>query len=104
MAFINNCSLVIFKDSTITYNIVDPYYKKFESFSITLGEDAKFVSIFADPKASLNSGKLYVASSNGFFVIDLANKILYDNYTLSIKGRANELLTQESIVDITVGV
>jgi len=104
VAFINGCSLLILKNIVNDYDIVDPFYKKFKSFTIILGDNSNFIAIVADRNASLNSGKLSLASSNGFFVIDLTNKILYDNYTLSIKGRANEMLAQEPITDVATGV
>ena len=96
-------SLLILQNYEQEYNIIDPNYKRYESYSLTLGDNAYYLAVWADPSAGLNNGKLHVATTDGLFIIDLTKKALYDRYTQTIKGRANETLISNDIEDITIG-
>ena len=69
---------------------------------ILFGSSNNFSSIWADPKASMSSGKMYVASFDAFSVINLKDKSIYDVYTKEISGRAGEKLSSNNIVDVNV--
>lgn len=80
------------------FNFRAPY----NSYYILAGASNNFTSIWADANTGLTSGKLYIASNTGFSIVDLSNNILYDAYTQTIKGRGNETLSSNDIVDINV--
>jgi hypothetical protein len=59
--------------------------------------------VWADiSNAGLGAGKFYVSSSDGFSVVNLEDNSLYDAYTQTRKGRGNETLSSNYIVDINV--
>ena len=75
------------------------------SHSVLAGTSNIFTAIWADPTASRTTGKLYVTSyGNGaaFSILDLKLRLLYDRYTTSVKGRANEVLLQDDPKDIII--
>lgn len=75
------------------------------SFKVLAGQSNIFTAIWASPTASRTSGKLYVASQGtdpAFSILDLDVKILYDRYTTTTKGRANQALKQEDPKDIVI--
>lgn len=106
MSFITG-KLIILKNNTPIFNIIDysPVVEPelFISYSLTLGDNANYVGIWADPLAGLHSGKFHLSTQDSLFIIDLKDKVLYDRYTQTIKGRANEFLEQDNIIDFTVG-
>ena len=102
MAFYTG-ELHILEDIIKVFNIRDYDYKKFKTYSLTLSDNAYYLAVWADSSAGVNSGKLQIATQDGFFVIDLEKKALYDRYTQTIKGRANETLISDDIEDITGG-
>ena len=68
-------------------------------------QNKNFTSIWVDPTANINTGKVYASTSGdgaSFFIIDLLNKVLYSTYTINNKGAFGESLDQENIVDINV--
>jgi len=71
-------------------------------YNIIMGTNNDFTAIWADLNSSINVGKVYVASSSTFSIVDLKNKKLTDYYTTTFGGRANETLTQDDIKDINV--
>lgn len=105
MAFITG-KLIILKNNTPIFNIIDhtPVIEPelFISYTLTLGDTSNYVGIWAGPLASLNNGKFHLSTQDGLFIIDLKDKVLYDRYTQTIKGRANEFLEQDNIIDFTV--
>ena len=60
-------------------------------------------SIWADLSAGPNSGKFYAASSSTLNIVDIENRYLYDWYTQTHIGRAEESLDSNNIVDINKG-
>lgn len=63
-----------------------------------------FLSLVADKDASRNNGKIYFAADDGFYVIDLENKVLHDKITKTqSKVSVDDKLEQENIVDLNVG-
>jgi hypothetical protein len=56
-------------------------------------------SIWADPTASLSSGKMYVGGLGYFNVIKLDNQSVYDWYSSIHAGRGNETLVETDIID-----
>lgn len=76
-----------------------------EARRILAGQSNNMVAIWASSTASRTSGKMYVISTGSgaaLSVVDLDNLNLYDRYTISTKGRAGVVLTQEDPVDIVV--
>ena len=75
-------------------------------FNIIGGHSNNFVSIWADEHASRTSAKMYVASTGSgasLSIVDLSDKILVDNYTISVVGAFGESLDKEDISDINIG-
>lgn len=104
MAFTTG-GLLILRDYKRTFNIIDTEHTPSVQHiihPITFGDNANYVAVCADTFAGLHSGKVYLTTSDGFFVIDLCNKELIDAYTTSIKGRANKVLKQGDIIDFNV--
>jgi len=80
------------------FNFVSPFF----TYSILAGVTNEFVAIWADPDASLTSGKFYAATADAMSVVNTADNSLYDAYSKNLPGRANEVLTSNDIVDINV--
>ena len=80
----------------------DIYNTTGSGYSIVPGLSSNFTAVWADENSSLSSGKLYVASEDAFTIIDLETKTVYDRYTQELKGRGNEVLDTDGIIDINV--
>ena len=75
------------------------------AFYILAGTSNTFSAVWATPMASRTSGKLYITSYGdgaAFNVLDLGVKLIYDRYTTSVKGRANQVLKQNYPEDVVV--
>lgn len=73
---------------------------------ILAGTSSRYIAVWADPTASIDSGMFYVATTgNGaaFSVVDSTYSILKDSYTIVEEGLFEEPLEREDIVDINVG-
>jgi len=76
------------------------------AITILAGSSNLMTAVWAEPGASRTSGKMHITSYGtgaAFSVLDLSAKILYDRYTITVKGRANETLEQEDTKDLVVG-
>lgn len=72
-------------------------------YSVLKGVLNYFSSIWADPDAGLDTGKMYVASQGtgaAFSIVDLSLNTVVDYYTTTHIGAANEALIAEDIVDL----
>ena len=73
------------------------------SFYILAGSTSNFVAIWAEPDASLANGRFQVASNGtgaALSIVSLDTDTLYDYYTTTVSGRANEALESENIIDL----
>jgi len=61
-----------------------------------------FSSIWSDSTSSSGTGKMYIGSQGNFQVINLSDQTIYDWYSETQKGRGNETLDNNDIVDINV--
>lgn len=76
------------------------------SFQFLAGTSNIMTAIWADLNAGREVGKVYITSYGegaAFSIVNLNTKILYDSYTLTVKGRAGVTLEQEDIKDINIG-
>ena len=75
-------------------------------YDILMDSNVNFLtSVWAEPDASMDHSKFYVASSGTgarFSVVDLSNKVLYDSYSITEAGLLNDTLDYEDIVDINI--
>jgi len=74
--------------------------------NVLAGNSNVITAIWAEPDAGRSSGKMHVTSYGegaAFSILDLKTKILYDRYTVTVKGRANETLKQEDPKDLVGG-
>ena len=72
-------------------------------FYILAGASSNFVAIWAEPDASLTNGRFQVASRGvgaALSIVDLSTDTLYDYYTTTVSGRANEALESDNIIDL----
>ena len=75
-------------------------------YRILKGTSTEFVAIWAEPDASQTNGRFQAASTGAgaaLSVIDIINittSTLYDYYTTTASGRANEALESENIIDL----
>jgi len=76
------------------------FYTPVITYDVLAGTSNNFTAIWADPDANLSTGKIYIASSAAFSIID--NTLLVDYYTTTFGGRANETLIQNDIKDINI--
>lgn len=81
-----------------SFNFSVPY----TMYGILLGSNNNFTSIWADGNSARAQGKMYIANGDAFTIIDLATKTVYDRYTQELRGRGNETLNTDGIVDINV--
>lgn len=73
-----------------------------EIYSILKGPTNDFIAIWTDADAGLNNGKMYIASEGYLTIIDLSDNSVFDWYSESRVGRANESLENSDIIDINV--
>ncbi len=69
-------------------------------YYVLAGTSNNFTAIWADSTTSLSTGKIYIASSAVFSIVDSA--VLVDYYTTTHSGGANEALDQNDIIDINI--
>ncbi len=69
-----------------------------EIYNILAGTSNHFTSVWA------YDGKMYVASSDAFSVVNLASGALIDCYTQTFGGNNNETLIGDDIVDINANM
>lgn len=74
-----------------------------EVYNILKSLTNNFTAVWADPSATLESGRFYVSSSSSFSVVDADNPSIYDWYTQTHEGRGNEALDSNDSVDINIG-
>ena len=67
-------------------------------FNILAGTSNNFTSVWA------YDGKMYVASSDAFSVINLETNALIDYYTQTDGGNNNETLISDDIIDINANM
>lgn len=108
-----NTDNVIFAATSSGIYVIDEYdlnYNKYDIESNTVsgtinllkGDSNNFVAIWAAADAGLSNGKFYAASRSALNIIDLENQEVYDYYTQTYGGRAQEILTSDDIEDINV--
>jgi hypothetical protein len=74
-------------------------------YYVLAGTSNIFTSIWADPDASMTNGKIYVTSWGpgvALSVLDIATTSLYDAYTTTDGGRAQETLESTDTRDLNV--
>jgi hypothetical protein len=72
-------------------------------FRLLAGTSTEFVAIWAEPEASQTNGRFQAASAGAgaaLSVIDITASTLYDYYTTTVSGRADEALESENIIDL----
>lgn len=92
------------KTSFPTASYIDFDFGK-SSYNVLAGHSNNILAVWADSNTGKGAGRVYIASAgNGaaLSILDLETKILYDKYTTTIKGRANEVLQSDDIEDITI--
>lgn len=104
MVYYSGKLIVLKKTYDTQYSIYGHALTTHYNYFLDFEKNNNFVAILADSNSSRDKGKIQISTSNGFFVVNLENKVLYDKYTSFIKGRANEFLEQVDIVDLTVGL
>ena len=80
------------------------------SYFYILQGSKNLTSIWAEPTASFGSGRVFIASSSSLNIVnsdidatrDRFNSTLWDWYSTTISGRAEQALDSEGIVDINV--
>lgn len=75
------------------------------SYAILAGTSNEYVAVWADPKASINSGMFYAATTGSgaaFSAVSSDDNTLRDSYTIVEEGLWEETLEQEDVVDINV--
>ena len=87
--------------------VIDEESLDYDNYTTSLaGTSFDIVGIWSDNVSSRTVGRMYTVSSNdgaALSVIELSSGSLYDKYTILQKGRANEFLSSEDIVDLVVG-
>ena len=100
----DSISNVLFTATSSGIYVIDEEFNYYNNYdTLFTNESINFTAAWADPTTSLNSGKFYVASSDSFYVVDASTSGIYDYYTQTHVGRANESLEAEDIIDINVG-
>ena len=67
------------------------------------GTSENFISIWAEPDADISSGRFQVASRGtgaALSIININDNTLYDYYTTTVSGRANEALESNKTTDL----
>ena len=74
-------------------------------YYVLAGYSNIFTGIWADEDASRTNGKMYALSwgpGTALSILNLDSRILYDHYTQSFGGRAEETLTNNDGVDLNI--
>jgi hypothetical protein len=72
-------------------------------YPILAGTSTDFTSIWAEPTANLTTARFQVGTRGtgaALSIIDIPTNTLYDYYTTTVSGRANEALDSNKTVDI----
>jgi len=90
-------------DFTAPYETPIEYNFEFgwTTYRLLKGTSNNFTAIWADPRASISSGKMYVSSEDVFSIINLTTNIVHDYYTTTYSGLRGETLTS-GIVDLYI--
>lgn len=88
---------------TEIYSIPSAYDFLFgwNTYRIIKGLSNNFTAIWASPGANINSGKMYVSSSEVFSVVNITDKIIFDYYSTTYSGIRNETTTS-GIIDLYI--
>lgn len=97
--------LLVFENIVLIKNIQAPppppaYYRTF--YNIVPATSNTFNCVWADLSSSQTSKKVYFSTADGLFVVDLAEKHLYQYVTATENNVTGEVLTQVDIVDLNV--
>jgi hypothetical protein len=84
--------------SPTNYNFLFGWY----NYYLLKGISNNFTAIWADPRASINSGKMYVSSPEAFSIVNLTSKTIYDYYTTTHSGIRNEALQSNDVTDLYI--
>ncbi len=76
------------------------FYTAGVAYTVLAGTNNNFTAVWADLTTSLTTGKIYIASSAAFSILNSA--VLVDYYTTTHSGGANEALDQNDIIDINI--
>jgi hypothetical protein len=84
---------------TPTYDFdFDPFVV--DTYTLKPATNNNFVGIWADPTASIDNAMMYASTNAAMYVVKMQTKDVYDIYTQEIGGRADEVLDDDTIVDI----
>jgi hypothetical protein len=72
------------------------------TYKLLKGFSNNFTAIWADPRASMISGKMYVSSEDVFSVINITTNTVYDYYTTTHSGLRGEALTSSGVIDLYI--
>jgi hypothetical protein len=72
------------------------------SYNIIKGFSNDFVAIWADPRASMSTGKFYVSSQDVFSVVNISTSLVIDYYNTTHSGLRGEVLTSSGVVDLYI--
>jgi hypothetical protein len=98
----NNTNNTVFAATNSGVYVVDEESSQIRNDYVLISGSENVIAIWADEDSGLYSGKFYAASNNVLNVVDIDNNELYDWYSQSHVGRANESLDSNDIVDINV--
>jgi hypothetical protein len=89
---------------TNPYSIPDEYDFLFGwlTYYLLKGTSNNFTAIWADPRASITSGKMYVSSPEAFSIVNITNKTIYDYYTTTHSGIRAEALQSNDVTDLYI--
>lgn len=71
-------------------------------YGFILKGSSNISAIWADPSAGVNKGNFYLATSGTLSIINSSTRSLYDFYSTTQAGRAQEPLDNSNVVDINV--
>ena len=74
----------------------------FFNYYLLKGTSNNFTAIWADPRASISSGKMYASSSEAFSIVNITNKTIYDYYTTTHSGIRNKALQSNDVIDLYI--
>ena len=97
----NGISNTLFCATSSGVYVIDESNNTCDIYYTTLpGTNNNFNAIWTDTTTSPTKGRVYITTSNSLIVIDTASKTVTDYYTQLDKGRSEDVLSNEDIVDI----
>jgi hypothetical protein len=89
-------------DKPTEYNFSFGWFTYHPAYYILKGNLNDFSSIWADPRASMSTGKFYASTQDAFSIVNIEANIVIDYYNTTHSGLRGEALTSNDVIDLYI--